>query len=47
MPDFTYQAPSGTALAAGALPGLAIVVAWLVVAGLLLARASRRLGESR
>lgn len=47
MPDFTYRAPSGAALAGGALPGLAIVVAWLVVAGLLLARASRRLGESR
>jgi ABC-2 type transport system permease protein len=47
MPDFAYRAPSGTALAAGALPGLAIVVAWLVVAGLLLARASLRLGESR
>ena len=47
MPDFTYRAPNGAALAAGALPGLAIVVVWLVVAGLLLARASRRLGESR
>lgn len=47
MPDFTYRAPSGAALATGALPGLAIVLGWLVVAGLLLARASRRLGESR
>jgi ABC-2 type transport system permease protein len=47
IPDFTYRAPSGAALAAGALPGLAIVLGWLVVAGLLLARASRRPGESR
>ena len=47
MPDFTYRAPSGAALAAGALPGLAIVLGWLVIAGLLLVRASRRLGESR
>lgn len=47
MPDFSYRAPSGAALAAGALPGLAIVLGWLVVAGLLLVRASRRLGENR
>jgi ABC-2 type transport system permease protein len=45
MPDFAYQGPSGVDLAQGALPGLAIVLGWLAVAGLLLARASRRLGE--
>lgn len=44
MPDFTYQGPSGTMLAAGAVPGLLIVFAWLGSAGLLLARATRRLG---
>lgn len=47
IPDFTYQAPSGGALAAGALPGLVVIMGWLAVAMLLLARASRRLGEGR
>ncbi len=47
MPDFTYRAPTGAALAAGALPGLAILLAWLGIAAFLLARASRRLGSSR
>ncbi len=47
MPDFTYQAPSGATLAAGALPGLAIVLGWLAIAAALLARAARKLGEGR
>ncbi|MGK6354410.1 ABC transporter permease [Sphingomonas sp. DT-207] len=44
MPDFAYRGPSGAQLAAGALPGLATVLAWFVVASLLLARTTRRLG---
>jgi ABC-2 type transport system permease protein len=44
MPDFAWQAPDAGALAARALPGLAIVLAWLAAAGLLLGRATRRLG---
>lgn len=44
MPDFAYQAPDAGALAVRALPGLAIVLAWLAAAGLLLGRATRRLG---
>jgi ABC-2 type transport system permease protein len=44
MPDFAWQAPDPGALAARALPGLAIVLAWLAAAGLLLGRATRRLG---
>lgn len=44
MPDFTYRGPSGAMLAAGALPGLLIVLAGLGLAGLLLARTTRRLG---
>jgi ABC-2 type transport system permease protein len=47
MPDFTYRAPSGAALASGALPGFAIVVGWLLLAALLLAAATRRLGTLR
>lgn len=47
MPDFIYRAPSGPALAAGALPGLTVILGWLLAAILLLARASRRLGEAR
>lgn len=47
MPQFTYRAPSGEALAMAALPGLVIVFAWLAVAAWLLARATRRLGEFR
>ncbi|SEJ43225.1 ABC-2 type transport system permease protein [Sphingomonas sp. OV641] len=47
MPDFAYQAPSGAMLAAGSLPGLAIVLGWLAVAAALLARAARKLGEGR
>lgn len=44
MPDFIYQGPSGAMLAAAAVPGLLIVFAWLGFAGVLLARATRRLG---
>jgi ABC-2 type transport system permease protein len=44
IPDFTYQAPDGAALTARALPGLGIVLAWLVLASLMLWRATRRLG---
>ena len=47
MPDFTYTAPSGATLAAGAVPGLAIVIGWLVLAAVLLALATRRLGARR
>jgi ABC-2 type transport system permease protein len=47
MPDFTFIAPSGAALARGALPGLVVLLAWLGVAGLLLALATRRLGAFR
>jgi ABC-2 type transport system permease protein len=47
MPDFTYQAPSGGTLAGAAVPGLLIVLAWLALAGVLLARATRRLGDLR
>ena len=47
MPDFTYQAPSGDTLAGAAVPGLLIVLAWLALAGVLLARATRRLGDLR
>lgn len=45
MPDFAYQSPSGTALAADALPGLGIISAWLAFAGLLLWRATFKLGS--
>ncbi|MFN6935236.1 MAG: DUF3526 domain-containing protein, partial [Tsuneonella sp.] len=44
MPDFAYRGPSAQALATGALPGLAILIAWLAVALALLALATRRLG---
>lgn len=46
MPDFAYRPPGGAALAGAALPGLAIVLAWLALAGLLLWRATRRLGAN-
>jgi ABC-2 type transport system permease protein len=46
MPDFAYVAPDGRTLASRALPGLGIVLAWLAAAGLLLRRATRRLGAS-
>ncbi|MEG3168284.1 DUF3526 domain-containing protein [Sphingomonas sp. LB3N6] len=44
MPDFRFIAPDGRTLAAAALPGLAIVFAWLAGALVLLMVASRRLG---
>mgnify|MGYP000754731571 FL=1 len=44
MPDFRFIAPDGRTLAAAALPGLAIVFAWLAGALILLMVASRRLG---
>ncbi|USU11532.1 DUF3526 domain-containing protein [Sphingomonadaceae bacterium OTU29THOMA1] len=47
MPDFRFVAPTGTALATAALPGLAIVIGWLVIALALLAIVTRRLGERR
>ncbi|WP_029013377.1 ABC transporter permease [Niveispirillum irakense] len=47
MPDFTFVAPNGTTLARAALPDLAIVIGWLVLATLLLALATRHLGERR
>jgi ABC-2 type transport system permease protein len=47
MPDFAFTRASGVDLARGALPGLAVVVGWLGVAALLLAWATRRLGERR
>lgn len=45
MPDFSFTRASGADLARGALPGLAIVVGWLGAALVLLALATRRLGE--
>lgn len=47
MPDFTYRASDGAALAARALPGLGAVLGWLAFAGVLLALATRHLGERR
>jgi ABC-2 type transport system permease protein len=44
MPDFAFVAPDGRTLAGTALPGLAILLAWLAGATLLLTRAARRLG---
>ena len=44
MPDFAFVASDGRTLAAAALPGLAILLAWLAGAALLLTRAARRLG---
>lgn len=46
MPDFAYRAPDGATLAAGALPGLLVILVWLVAAGGLLWRAVRRLGAN-
>ena len=47
MPDFSFARASGSDLARGALPGLAIVLGWLTAATLLLALATRRLGARR
>ena len=46
MPDFAFRPPDGATLAAGALPGLAILLLWLSAVGLLLPRATRRLGAN-
>jgi ABC-2 type transport system permease protein len=44
MPEFSFRQPDGTSLARAALPGLAVVLAWLAAATALLLLASRRLG---
>lgn len=44
MPDFRFRQPESSALAAAALPGLAVVLGWLAIASLLLVVATRRLG---
>ncbi|MGA1797160.1 DUF3526 domain-containing protein [Sphingomonas sp. 4RDLI-65] len=44
LPAFTFHAPDGAKLARSALPGLAVVVAWLVAATLVLTIATRRMG---
>jgi ABC-2 type transport system permease protein len=44
MPDFAFIAPSASALAAAALPGISILGLWLAVATLLLTRVTRLLG---
>lgn len=46
MPDFAYQAPDAVTLASRALPSLAVVLAWLVGAGLLLWRSTSTLGAN-
>jgi ABC-2 type transport system permease protein len=47
LPDFAYRAPREGALAMAAVPGLLILLAWLGVVAMLLARATRRLGDRR
>ena len=47
VPDFHFKAPSGATLAAHALPGLAVVLGWLIFASALLGVATRRLGARR
>jgi len=47
MPDFRFEAPSSAVLAGSALPGMAVVLGWLLVVLILLALAGRRLGVSR
>ena len=44
MPDFAYRPPAGADLAARALPGLAVLLAWLAGASALLRLQTRRLG---
>jgi ABC-2 type transport system permease protein len=44
MPDFVFRPPSGPQLAASAIPGLLMLLAWLAAASLLLVAATRRLG---
>lgn len=47
MPDFDFKRPDGGELARGALPGLAVILAWLALAGGLLVLQTRRLGGRR
>lgn len=44
MPEFNFVGPTGADLAGRALPGLSVIMVWLLTGGLLLALASRRLG---
>ncbi|NYD90847.1 ABC transporter permease [Sphingomonas melonis] len=44
MPPFAWRAPDSSALVDAALPGLAMLLGWLVVAGGMLVIAARRLG---
>jgi ABC-2 type transport system permease protein len=46
-PTFRFSAPDSTSLTAAAAPGLAVVLGWLVLASLLLALMTRRLGARR
>lgn len=47
VPDFRFVAPDGATLARAALPGLALLSLWIVVAIALLGLATRRLGARR
>ncbi len=47
MPDFAFVPPEPAALARAALPGLAVLLAWLAAAAGLLTIAARRLGMRR
>ncbi len=44
MPEWSFTPPSASALVAASVPGLAIILGWLLVAALALAAATRRLG---
>lgn len=44
IPDFTFHQPDGSALAAAALPGLAVLLFWFVAAAGTLLLVTRRLG---
>ncbi|MGF7149745.1 ABC-2 type transport system permease protein [Sphingomonas zeicaulis] len=44
MPDFAFVPPSGATLARAALPGLAVLLGWLLATSCLLMLAARRLG---
>ncbi|MBB4858700.1 ABC-2 type transport system permease protein [Novosphingobium chloroacetimidivorans] len=46
-PDFRFVAPDGATLAGAALPGLAVVLGWLVLALAALGLVTRRLGARR
>jgi ABC-2 type transport system permease protein len=47
LPDFTFRAPTGRALAAAATPSLLVLLGWLAVLASLLMLATRRLGSQR